>query len=69
MGDRYHYDKDGNYKGMSSSTPPGNDTAGCLAVIFIVIFFVTQCGSSRPPRHTQKKPPAVEHQSATLTPK
>ncbi len=36
MGNRYHYDRHGNYRGMSSDTPPGD---GSWVVILLVLFF------------------------------
>lgn len=38
MGTRYHYDRHGNYRGMTSDNPPSNGD-GCfwLVVVFIVI--------------------------------
>jgi hypothetical protein len=39
MGDRYHYDKNDNYKGKTSSTPPG-DNSGWGCVILIIFFLI-----------------------------
>jgi hypothetical protein len=69
MGDRYHYDKHGNYKGKSSSKPPGSDVGGCVALIFI-IFLISRCSSSTPSKSTQQHQlPTIEHQFAMLAPK
>lgn len=41
MATRYHYDRNGNYRGMSTDEPPKDD--GCLiaalAIIAVCIFF------------------------------
>lgn len=43
MGNRYHYDKDGRYKGMTSDDPPAND--GCVwAVLFAIVFVCLSSG-------------------------
>jgi hypothetical protein len=39
MSDRYHYDRHGNYRGMSSNTPPRDGSwvfIGCLVGIVVV---------------------------------
>jgi hypothetical protein len=51
MGDRYHYDKQGNYTGMSSNRPPagGGGMCGCFLIILLVILgpvdFIFHIGS------------------------
>ena len=50
MGDRYYYDKSGNYKGMTSDRPPGNgndDIWGWICVIVFVLFVLGSCGSKQ----------------------
>lgn len=37
MGNKYHYDRHGNYRGMTSNDPPSNNS-GCFAIIVFLIF-------------------------------
>lgn len=38
MGTRYHYDRNGNYKGKTSDEPPGNGGEWVVALVLVVIF-------------------------------
>lgn len=45
MGNRYHYDRHGNYRGMTSDEPPGTDNSGCVfAVVVIVLICIFSGG-------------------------
>lgn len=37
MNDRYHYDRNGNYKGRSSSDSPGLGTFGSLVLLLVLL--------------------------------
>jgi hypothetical protein len=54
MGDRYIYDKHGNYKGKSSDRPPGFDYGGAICGLIIILFILGQCGSSPRPINAEQ---------------
>lgn len=45
MGNKYHYDRHGNYRGMTSDTPPSNGSGFVVFVVVVVIlcYFVGGC--------------------------
>lgn len=43
MGTKYHYDRNGRYKGMTTDTPPSNDN-GCLVALVVIVIFCIMCG-------------------------
>lgn len=44
MGNKYHYDRHGNYRGMTSDDPP-SDNSGCVfAVVVIVLICILSGG-------------------------
>lgn len=43
MATRYHYDRNGRYKGKSTDKPPGDDLLGFVIVMFLFILFIGGC--------------------------
>ena len=43
MGNRYHYDRNGNLKGWSSNHPPQEDYTWVIIVVILVVAFLGGC--------------------------
>jgi predicted metalloprotease len=65
--DRYNYDAEGNYTGMSSDTPPntGGGCGGLVGLIILVVIGLAYCGKSDD--KTTATPPANQTEAQTQT--